>query len=286
MRLSHNMESMNIYKNYKNNLKLQSKSLTKISTGSKINSSKDNSNKLAMSEGLRMQIRGLQSAERNLQDGISMIQNVDGALTTVNESLLRMKELIVQANNGTNVGKDLESIQIEIKQLKEDIDFTVRNSDFNGVNLLSNDKVYNNDYPEFKSHMIGANVKEELQIPMFNVTTGMLKDKDGNSVREIDVTDKDKSAINLHTVNAAISSISNVRSRYGAIQNRMETSRENLDSTSLTFEKAESMIRDTDVALEIAEYSRTSILHNTALSILNQSNNFPQDVLEILQNIR
>ncbi|ATD54629.1 flagellin N-terminal helical domain-containing protein [Clostridium chauvoei] len=286
MRLSHNMESMNIYKNYKNNLKLQSKSLTKISTGSKINSSKDNSNKLAMSEGLRMQIRGLQSAERNLQDGISMIQNVDGALTTVNESLLRMKELIVQANNGTNVGKDLEAIQIEIKQLKEDIDFTVRNSDFNGVNLLSNDKVYNNDYPEFKSHMIGANVKEELQIPMFNVTTGMLKDKDGNSIREIDVTDKDKSAINLDTVNAAISSISNVRSRYGAIQNRMETSRENLDSTSLTFEKAESMIRDTDVALEIAEYSRTSILHNTALSILNQSNNFPQDVLEILQNIR
>ncbi|CDG01262.1 flagellin [Clostridium chauvoei] len=280
------MESMNIYKNYKNNLKLQSKSLTKISTGSKINSSKDNSNKLAMSEGLRMQIRGLQSAERNLQDGISMIQNVDGALTTVNESLLRMKELIVQANNGTNVGKDLEAIQIEIKQLKEDIDFTVRNSDFNGVNLLSNDKVYNNDYPEFKSHMIGANVKEELQIPMFNVTTGMLKDKDGNSIREIDVTDKDKSAINLDTVNAAISSISNVRSRYGAIQNRMETSRENLDSTSLTFEKAESMIRDTDVALEIAEYSRTSILHNTALSILNQSNNFPQDVLEILQNIR
>lgn len=286
MRLSHNMESMNIYKNYKNNLRLQAKSLTKISTGSKINSSKDNSNKLAMSEGLRMQIRGLQSAERNLQDGISMIQNVDGALTTVNESLLRMKELIVQANNGTNVGRDLESIQIEIKQLKEDIDFTVRNSDFNGVNLLSNDKVYNNDYPEFKSHMIGANVKEELQIPMFNVTTRMLKDKEGNSIREIDVTDKDKSAINLDTVNAAISSISNVRSRYGAIQNRMETSRENLDSTSLTFEKAESMIRDTDVALEIAEYSRTSILHNTALSILNQSNNFPQDVLEILQNIR
>lgn len=286
MRLNQNIASLNIYKNYKRNLKLQSASLEKISTGNKINKAKDDPNKLGMSEGLRMQIRGIQSAEKNLQDGVSMMQSVEGSLSSITEMLLRMKELVVQGSNGTNSEDDLKTIQAEIIQIKENIDFTANTSDFNGVNLLHNENVDNNNYPGYKAHMVGANSGEELQVPLFNISTNILKDKDGNNVKSIDVTDRDKVNKNISAIDSAISIVNDVRSKYGAIQSRMETSYENLISTSSTLQKSESKVRDADIALEMVEYSRTSVLHNSALSILNQSNNFPQDVLRILERIK
>ena len=286
MRLNQNIPSLNIYKNYKRNLKLQSSALEKISTGNKINKAKDNPNKLGVSEGLRMQIRGIQSAEKNLQDGVSMMQSVEGSLSSITEMLLRMKELVVQGSNGTNSEDDLKTIQAEIIQIKENIDFTANTSDFNGVNLLHNENVDNNNYPGYKTHMVGANASEELQVPLFNISTNILKDKDGNNVKNIDVTDRDKVNKNISAIESAISIVNDVRSKYGAIQSRMETSYENLISTSSTLQKSESKVRDADIALEMVEYSRTSVLHNSALSILNQSNNFPQDVLRILERIK
>lgn len=286
MRLNQNIPSLNIYKNYKRNLKLQSASLEKISTGNKINKAKDDPNKLGMSEGLRMQIRGIQSAEKNLQDGSSMMQSVEGSLSSITEMLLRMKELVIQGSNGTNSDADLQTIQAEIVQIKENIDFTANTSDFNGVNLLHNENVDNNNYPGYKTHMVGANSGEELQVPLFNISINILKDKDGNNVKSIDVTDRDKVNKNISAVDSAISIVNDVRSKYGAIQSRMETSYENLISTSSTLQKSESKVRDADIALEMVEYSRTSVLHNSALSILNQSNNFPQDVLRILERIK
>ena len=223
MRLHQNMDSLNVYQNYKKNLNVQAGVLNRISTGQKINSAKDNPNKLGQSENFRMQIRGLQSAEKNLQDGVSMMQATDGALETVSNSLVRMKELTVQASNGTNNEDDLKVIQLEIDQLKQHIDYTAKNSDFNGVNLIGNKFVSNNDNPEYKTSMIGANAKEEIKIPMFNVTTDALRDKDGNSLSDIDVTKIENSNKNLSAIDAAIANVSSVRSRYGAIQNRMES---------------------------------------------------------------
>ena len=188
MRLHQNMDSLNVYQNYKKNLNVQGGVLNRISTGQKINSAKDNPNKLGQSENFRMQIRGLQSAEKNLQDGVSMMQATDGALETVSNSLVRMKELTVQASNGTNNIDDLKVIQLEIDQLKQHIDYTAKNSDFNGVNLIGNKFVSNNDNPEYKNSMIGANAKDDIKIPMFNVTTDELRDKDGNSLSDVDVT--------------------------------------------------------------------------------------------------
>ncbi|GAB6167708.1 flagellin [Clostridium carnis] len=286
MRLNQNMTSLNIYKNYKRNLGIQSVALNRISTGSKINSSKDNPNKLAVSEGLRMQIRSLQSAERNLQDGVSMMQSVDGTLSSIGEVLIRIKELTIQGSNSTLTDKDLNSIQAEIDQLKNHIDYTAKNSSFNGVNLLNSNKVSNNDYPIHIPHVIGANVKEEIKIPVFNVTTDVLKDEKGNTLKNLDVRKKEDKDKNLLVIDEAIKSVNSIRSRYGAIQNRMETSTENLSSTSLNLEKAESKVRDADLALEMAEYSRTSILHQTSIALMSQSNGFPQDVLRILENIK
>lgn len=286
MRLNQNMQSLNVYKNYKKNLSVQSKALDRISTGTKINSAKDNPNKLGVSEGLRMQIRGLQMAERNLQDGISMMQATDGALSTVSEALNRIKELTVQAANGSMNREDLNIVQGEINQLKEHIDYTVNNSDFNGVKLLNSSKVTNNDYPKYLNHVVGANAKEEINIPVFNITTDMLIDSDGNSLKNIDVTKSDDSGKNLSIIESAIKTVNSVRSRYGSIQNRMDTSSQNLGGSSFNLENAESRVRDSDLALEMAEYARTSILHETSIALMQQTNRFPQDVLRVLENMK
>jgi flagellin len=286
MRLNQNMQSLNVYKNYKKNLSVQSKALDRISTGTKINSAKDNPNKLGVSEGLRMQIRGLQMAERNLQDGISMMQATDGALSTVSEALNRIKELTVQAANGSMNREDLNIVQGEINKLKEHIDYTVHNSDFNGVKLLNSSKVTNNDYPKYLNHVVGANAKEEINIPVFNITTDMLIDSDGNSLKNIDVTKSDDSGKNLSIIESAIKTVNSVRSRYGSIQNRMDTSSQNLGGSSFNLENAESRVRDSDLALEMAEYARTSILHETSIALMQQTNRFPQDVLRVLENMK
>ncbi|NKF06937.1 flagellin [Clostridium gasigenes] len=286
MRLHQNMDSLNVYQNYKKNLNVQGGVLNRISTGQKINSAKDNPNKLGQSENFRMQIRGLQSAEKNLQDGVSMIQAIDGTLETVSNSLVRMKELTVQASSGSNNDGDLKIIQLEIDQLKQTIDYTAKNSNFNGVNLISNKFVSNNDNPEYKTSMIGANAKEEIKIPMFNVTTDGLRDKTGNSLSNVDVTSIENSAKNLSVIDEAISNVSRVRSRYGAIQNRMESTANNLASSMQGLEKADSSIRDSDIGVEMADYARTSILHEASTALLAQTNRFPSDILSILERVK
>lgn len=285
MRLNQNMQSLNVYKNYKKNLAVQSTALDRISTGKKINSAKDNPNKLGVSEGLRLQIRSLQMAERNIQDGVSMMQTVDGALSTINEVLNRIKELTVQSGGVNNAG-DLNVIQIEINQLKENIDYTVNNSDFNGVNLLSSDRVTSNDYPKYLKHVVGANVEEEINIPVFNLNTNMLTDNKGNSLKSLDVTNIKKLDENLEIIESSISTVNSVRSRYGAIQNRMDTSAQNLNGSSFNLENAESRVRDTDIALEMAEYARTSVLHETSIALMQQTNRFPQEILRVLENMK
>ena len=285
MRLNKNLASLNIYKNYKDSLVKNSSSLNKISSGVKINSSKDNPSKIGLSEGLRLQIKSLEVAERNIQDGVSMLQTFDGSLGTINESLTRLKELTVQSGGVTSEG-DLKVIQNEINQIKEDIDNTVNNTEFNGIKLLNSDKVVNNNNPKFLNHTVGVSDNEEVKIPIFNIKTNRLKDEEGNYLSDLDVTDKAKMDKNLSSIEGAINTVNSIRSKYGAIQNRLETTATNLSSSSLNLEKSESRIRDTDIALEMAEYSRTSLLTETSLALMQQSNNFPKDVLRVLENMK
>ena len=286
MRLHQNMDSLSIYQNYKKNLNVQGGVINRISTGQKINGAKDNPNKLGQSENFRMQIRGLQSAQKNLQDGVSMMQATDGALEGVSNSLVRIKELTVQAGNGANNEDDLRVIQLEIDQLKKNIDYTAENSNFNGVNLIGNKFVSDNKNPEYKTSMIGANAKEEIKIPMFNVSTDGLKDKEGNSLSNLDVTKVENNDKNLSVIDAAIANVSSVRSRYGAIQNRMESTASNIEGSMAGLEKADSTIRDSDIGLEMAEYARTSILHEASTALLAQTNKFPSEILSILERVK
>lgn len=285
MRLNQNMQSLNVYRNYKKSLTLNATALNKITTGTKINSAKDNPNKLGVSEGLRLQIRSLQMAERNIQDGISMVQTVDSTLNTISESLNRMKDLTIQSA-GVTSEEDRRVIQLEIDQLKENIDYTAKNSEFNGVKLLNSERVTNNNYPKYLKHTVGANTKEDIDIPVYNLTTDMLTDRGGNSINSLDVVNSENIDKNIQVLDSAIVTVNSARSRYGAIQNRMETSATNLTGTSSNLEKAESRIRDTDIALEMAEYARTSILQETSIALMQQTNNFPKDILRVLENMK
>lgn len=282
MRLNQNMNSLSIYNSYRKNLTANSSALDKLSSGTKINSAKDNPNKIGQSETMRMQLRSLQAAQRNLQDGSSMLQTADSALQEVNNSLTRMKELAVSAADGTKSVDDRKIIQTEIDQLKSNIDDLANNTEFNGVKLLSDPKVFSNEYPDNIDIVVGAMVGEQSRIPTYNISSTVLKDSKGNSIKNIDVVNKENCDKALETINETSKMVSSIRSKYGAIQSRFESGADNLDGNMNVVQKAESNIRDTDIALEMAELARTQILNDTALALMVQSNKLPQEAVQIL----
>lgn len=286
MRLSHNMNSLRLNNSYQKNLKENMSAIGKISSGVKINSAKDNPNKIAQSEQMRIQIRSLQSAQKNLQDGQSMLQAADGALGETASILHRMKELAVSAANGTKSEEDRAVIQAEIDAMKKTINSLAKDTEFNGVKLLGDENVSSNDYPTYRDNIIGAMVGEKVRIPVYNTSSSYLQNKAGIALSDIDVTDLDKVGQAIDVIDASIISISEIRSKYGAISNRFESSADNLSQNTLTVEKADSSIRDADIAVEMAEFSRTQILNQTGIALIAQSNNFPQDALKILERIR
>lgn len=286
MRLNQNIASLNVYQNYKKQIGLQSSTVEKISSGNKINSAKDNPNGLGKSETLRMQIRGLQSAQRNLQDSASMVQTFDSALDSVGNNLIRIRELTVQAGNETLTDADRQVIQQEIEQLKAGIDSTANNTEFNGVNLISNEHVYNNDNPLREKTTVGPNVGESMDIPVFNVTTSVLGDKDGNKVRDIDVTNVENIDKSLSALDAAIIDVNRCRSKYGAIQSRMESTAEGMDSNVENTTKAYSSVKDADLAKELINHSQATILLEASMAMLAQTNRLPSEALSILERVK
>jgi len=286
MRLSHNMNSLRLNSSYQKSLKDGMSAMGRISSGVKINSAKDSPNKIAQSEQMRIQIRSLQSAQKNLQDGQSMLQAADGALQEVNNVLSRMKELAVSAANGSKSEDDKKIIQTEIDEMKKTINSLAKDTEFNGIKLIGDEQTSNNDYPNYVDTVTGAMVGEKIRIPTYNINSSFLYNKDGIALSDIDVTDSVKVNEAITVIDASIISIAAIRSKYGAISNRFESSAENLEQNTLTVEKSDSSLRDTDIAAEMAEFARAQILTQTGISLIAQSNNFPQDALKILERIR
>ncbi|GFP77101.1 flagellin N-terminal helical domain-containing protein [Clostridium fungisolvens] len=286
MRLYHNLASLDLFRNYKKNLAGQSNSIERLSSGVKINSAKENPNAIGQSELIRLQLRGSDAAQKNVQDGVSMMQTVDGALGSVNEALQRMKELTVQGSNDTLSDHDKEIVQQEMEQLKQHINSIGSDAEFNGLKLLNSQYVTNNDQPYMQPMMSGANVGDTIDIPMYNISTDMLKDDKGNALSGIDVTDASKSSTNLKVIDDSIAQVNSIRSKYGALQNRFEVASENLSSNSEVLQRADSSLRDTDIANEMMEYSKNGILVQSATALLAQTNKFPQDVLNILSRVK
>lgn len=278
MRININMKSLGIYSGYKKNIIDNSAAMKKISSGKKINSAKDNPLKIEQSENFKMQIRALEMANKNLQDSSSMIQVADSTMGTISEALIRMKELTVQAASETTNEADRNIIQSEIDQLKSYIDDTANNTEFNGNKLLVNENVTDNSKPKYVEMQIGANVGDTIGIPFFNVSSETL------GIDKLDVVNDATKALN--SIDEALKDVNGCRAKYGAVQKRLETSIEITSSSSYIYEKSSSDINDADIALEMAEIARTSILMESATAMMAQSNNFPKDMLNILANLR
>lgn len=278
MRININMKSLGIYSGYKKNIAANSAAMNKISSGKKINSAKDNPLKIEQSENFRMQIRALEMANKNLQDSTSMIQVADTAMGTISEALIRMKELTVQAANEVTNEADRKIIQGEIDELESYINDTAKNTEFNGNKLLVNGNVTDNSKPDYVEMQIGANVGDSIGIPFFNVSSETL------GIDKLDVVNDATKALNF--IDEALKDVNGCRAKYGAVQNRLENSIEITSSSSYIYEKSSSDINDADIALEMAEIARTSILMESATAMMAQSNNFSKDMLNILANLR
>lgn len=266
------MFSLNVYDNYKNRLKANANATINLSSGLKLNKAKDNPGKISESESLKIQILSSDSAKKNIQDTNSMIQTFDGAMNEMADSLLRLKELTVQAGNGTMVESDRECIELEIDALIDHIDNMAKNTDFNGVKLL--------DGTGTIKATIGSMEGDSIQFPKFDLT------KTGLNIDNINITDDSNLGSAIKKIGDAINKVSSYRSEYGALQLRLTNTEDNLDSSAISLQKAQSNIADTDMAYEMLKYSESQILIQSSLALMVQSNNFPQDALRVLENIK
>lgn len=251
------------------------KSTEKLSSGYKINRAADDAAGLSISEKMRNQIRGLNKASDNAQDGISLVQTAEGALNEVHSMLQRMSELSVQAANGTNDTTDRSSINDEVQQLKTEIQRVGSTTQFNKMNIL--DGTFSAGAN--KLLQVGANANQTIQIDI-----DALQSVVGSSLK---VGLKTATATNAQSaitvVQSSIEKLSKLRSKLGAVQNRLEHTVANLDNISENTQSSESRIRDTDMAEEMVQYSKNNILQQAGQSMLAQANQANQGVLSLLQ---
>jgi flagellin len=250
------------------------KSTEKLSSGYRINRAGDDAAGLSISEKMRGQIRGLDQASTNAQDGISLIQTAEGAMNEVHSIIQRMRELNVQAANDTNVSEDRESIKKELTQLSAEIDRIADTTEFNTMGLL--DGTYADDPLNLQ---VGANSEQKISFTIGDMHCDAM---DGD-VSDLDVSSYESATANLDTIDEALKYVSTERSKLGAIQNRLEHTIANADNTSENLQAAESRIRDVDMADEMVTYSKDSILQQAAQSMLAQANQATQGVLSLLQ---
>lgn len=248
------------------------KSTEKLSSGYKINRAADDAAGLSISEKMRNQIRGLNKASDNAQDGISLVQTAEGALNEVHSMLQRMSELAVQASNDTNQTVDRTALQSEVAQLQTEIRRVADTTQFNKQNIL------NGDFTS-KNIQVGANANELIGISITDVKETVSDAIDaGTKVNTF--TDAQTAITNIQN---SITALSTQRSTLGAIQNRLEHTTANLDNISENTQAAESRIRDTDMAEEMVTYSKNNILQQAGQSMLAQANQANQGVLSLLQ---
>ncbi|EIV99089.1 flagellin Hag [Thermoanaerobacter siderophilus] len=261
MIINHNLSALNAWRALSINTANTQKVLEKLSSGYRINRAGDDAAGLAISEKMRAQIAGLNQAQRNAQDGISLIQTAEGALTETHAILQRMRELVVQAGNlGTNQSEDLQAIQDEINRLNEEITGISQRTQFNGKTLLNGD--YSTTALVFQ---IGANQGQQMSLTIGAMDASTL------GVQTISVTTFSTSAdidAALSAIDNAINTVSSQRSALGATQNRLEHTINNLGVASENLTAAESRIRDVDMAKAMMEFTKDNILNQAATAML------------------
>ena len=270
MVVQHNLSAMNTSRQLGGVTNALSKSTEKLSSGYRINRAADDAAGLSISEKMRSQIRGLNKASSNAQDGISLIQVAEGALNETHSILQRMNELATQAANDTNTSKDRDAIQQEMDQLTSEIDRIRSTTQFNAMNLLDGSFTG-------KNLQVGSLSGQSIGISISNMNASSL------GVSGLKVSSFSQAGTSMSKIQAAIDKVSTQRSKLGALQNRLEHTINNLDTTAENTQAAESRVRDTDMASEMVQYSKNNILTQAGQSMLAQANQQTQGVLSLLQ---
>ena len=249
------------------------KSLEKLSSGFRINRAGDDASGLAISEKMKAQIKGLEQASANAQDGISLVQTAEGATTEIHNMLNRMVELATKAANGTyDTNVDRQAIQDEVNSLVKEIDRITTSTNFNNTKLLDGSLTTTP-----LTLQIGAETTDTITVGVASLNSA------GLTVNALDVKSVTGANAAIATVKTAINTVSTERAKLGAIQNRLEYTINNLDTTAENMTSANSRIRDTDMAKEMMNYTKMNVLTQAAQAMLAQANQQPQSVLQLLQ---
>ena len=291
MVVQHNMTAMNANRQLGITTSAQAKSSEKLSSGYRINRAGDDAAGLTISEKMRSQIRGLNKASDNAQDGVSLIQVAEGALSETHSILQRMNELATQAANDTNTTADRNAIQSEINQLTSEIDRIQSTTQFNTMNLIDGSYTGKNlQVGSLSGQAILISIENMNATSLFGGTNGAVSSvADVNTTNlksyntKLTVSSFDTAGSAMKSIQSAIALVSNQRSNLGAVQNRLEHTIANLDNISENTQSAESRIRDTDMAEEMVNYSKNNILTQAGQSMLAQANQSTQGVLSLLQ---
>ena len=278
MVIQHNIPAINSYRQLGGNNSALAKNLEKLSSGYKVNRAGDDAAGLAISEKMRAQIRGLETAMKNAKDGISVIQTAEGALTEVHSMLNRMVELVTQAANGIYGSLERQNIQAEITALNNEIGRISDSTNFNGIELLDG-----NLSASGLVLQVGDTADQTIVVNVSSMSAASL------SSDTVAVTGSDNAAAvsasngSISTIKFAINKVSEQRANLGALQNRLEHTINNLGVTTENITAAESRIRDTDMAEEMMNYTKNNILVQAAQAMLAQANFIPQGILQLLR---
>lgn len=282
MIINHNISAINTYRQLTLNNTGMAKSMEKLSSGLRINRAGDDAAGLSISEKMRGQIRGLNQASTNAQDAISLIQTAEGGLNETHAILQRMRELAVQAANDTLVADDRTAITDELTQLQAEINRIAETTEFNTQKLL--DGTFTGKY-----FQIGANASQSVTLTITTMTASAI----GNGVAVtaaavtnnggVNVSSYTNATNSIISIDKAIKAVSEERSKLGALQNRLEHTIKNLDTSAENLQAAESRIRDVDMAKEMMSFTKFTILNQAATAMLAQANQVPQNVLQLLR---
>lgn len=274
LRIYNNVEAANAHRVLSNTNNALSKSMERLSSGLRINRAADDAAGLAVSEVMRSQIRGMNVASRNAQDGVSMVQVADGALGNVGDMLQRVRDLAVQASNGTLTDSQRSNLDAEVQQILTEINATGSNTEFNGIKILSGSVAA---AASAVTLQVGANGGQAIAFTIGTVDTTAL------TIQGLSVSFATAASAAIASLDVAIGAITTQRANLGAIQNRLEQTINRLGVTSENLQAAESRIRDADMAAEMISFTKNQILQQSGMAMLSQANSAPQSVLSLLR---
>jgi len=265
LRIQNNIAAFDAERNLTQTSNRLQQSMARLSSGYRINTAADDAAGLAISERLRAQIGGLDQANRNAQDGISLVQTAEGSLNEVHAMLQRVRDLAVQYQNGTLSTDDRTAIQSEVNQLGSEIERIGNSAAFNGISLLANAGTI--------TFQIGANDGDSIGVATISLGSAVNSNVFSLSVNGSDISE----------IDAAINNVSSQRATFGAVQNRLEHTINNLSTYQENLTASESQIRDVDMAAEMVEFTKDQILQQAGTSMLSQANQLPNSVLSLLR---